>query len=593
MDNEVIATSSVKTSISITDYLSPYINEKDKEPIWDGNIYVYSDKNKSNKSCKGRVPVQVKSKVCNELPKDKITYPIRTDDLNKYLRDNGVVYFVVYINNDGKTKIYFNDLLPFKIKQLLEDIQEEKTKSIELKLFPINNEEKVDLFFNFLRDRELQKSISSIELMTVEELERMGQLKELSFGFTSTRTNLDSPLEYLFHNNVYLYATVPLGIKIPVDVMTEILFAKKQLNKQIAVNGTKYYDSYNVIHKKDVDEFCFGKSTVLILKKGTNEYKFNFKLNGELRQRINDGSFFIDMIENGSIDVDGVNIPIEVHNSKEFANFEYEKFKEHLIYLKNVRAALDKVGVIDDLDLDNLTIQDENHIRILVDAFVYNKEISFGNSVIEPIGKITVANLCIMLIARKKESGTYALYNFFNERIDVHVKLRKDNSKYFKTSQFTIMNKDNFLYISNIDYDAIYNDITTIEGNSTYYNQITLLILQMILAYDEGKSKDNKLLQITLKLSEWLLQSCNDVGDKSIELLNYLQTVKRCRVLNSEELEKVHSLIENRDVSDEILTAAYILLENLSGAKLHFDKLLPEEQEKFKKYPIYNLWVAK
>jgi hypothetical protein len=33
MDTEVIATSTVKVSISITDYLSPYINERDKEPI--------------------------------------------------------------------------------------------------------------------------------------------------------------------------------------------------------------------------------------------------------------------------------------------------------------------------------------------------------------------------------------------------------------------------------------------------------------------------------------------------------------------------------------------------------------------------------
>lgn len=46
MDLEKIATASVKTSISITDELSPFINEGDKEPSWDGNIYIYANKDK-------------------------------------------------------------------------------------------------------------------------------------------------------------------------------------------------------------------------------------------------------------------------------------------------------------------------------------------------------------------------------------------------------------------------------------------------------------------------------------------------------------------------------------------------------------------
>lgn len=41
MDLETIATSSVKSSILVTDDLSPFINERDKEPLWDGKIYIF------------------------------------------------------------------------------------------------------------------------------------------------------------------------------------------------------------------------------------------------------------------------------------------------------------------------------------------------------------------------------------------------------------------------------------------------------------------------------------------------------------------------------------------------------------------------
>lgn len=43
MDIEKLATSAVTGYISKTDYLSPFINEGDKEPSWDGNIYVFKN----------------------------------------------------------------------------------------------------------------------------------------------------------------------------------------------------------------------------------------------------------------------------------------------------------------------------------------------------------------------------------------------------------------------------------------------------------------------------------------------------------------------------------------------------------------------
>ena len=55
MDIEKLATSAVTGYISKTDYLSPFINEGDKEPSWDGNIYVFNNRSKSKCYLMGKV----------------------------------------------------------------------------------------------------------------------------------------------------------------------------------------------------------------------------------------------------------------------------------------------------------------------------------------------------------------------------------------------------------------------------------------------------------------------------------------------------------------------------------------------------------
>ena len=69
MDLEKIATSSVAMSISATDVLSPFINEGDKEPSWDGNVYIYSNKDKKKEGIK-KVPVKVKGKQKDDFSKE-------------------------------------------------------------------------------------------------------------------------------------------------------------------------------------------------------------------------------------------------------------------------------------------------------------------------------------------------------------------------------------------------------------------------------------------------------------------------------------------------------------------------------------------
>ena len=141
MNIEKAATSKIDEVISGTDYLDSYINNGDKEPIWDGFIYAYLKKDKTNKSLIGRAALQVKGKREENLSNDNITYPIRTCDLGYYKKDTGAIFFVVLIAKNGQKKIYYNALLPFDINNILRDKEDHETISVKLREFPENKTE--------------------------------------------------------------------------------------------------------------------------------------------------------------------------------------------------------------------------------------------------------------------------------------------------------------------------------------------------------------------------------------------------------------------------------------------------------------------
>ena len=131
---EEIAVHTVGLYFSKSQAISPYISNNDKEPCWDGNLYVYSNPDKTNASLYGRIPVQVKGKIIksNQI-KEEIKYPVSTVNLKNYKRDGGILYFVVGIFEHCE-KIYYAELTPLKLKQYIKQSNGRASCSIKLSL---------------------------------------------------------------------------------------------------------------------------------------------------------------------------------------------------------------------------------------------------------------------------------------------------------------------------------------------------------------------------------------------------------------------------------------------------------------------------
>ena len=142
------------------EYLSEYINSNDKTPMWDGNIYVYSNRKKKKAGLK-RIPVQVKGTEQNVHPSERITFRMGIDDIDNYLRDGGVMLFVVYISRDCKRKtIYYDSLLPMKMRVLKEQFAGKKRIPIECRPFPHDEEKMVSILLNFYSNMQKQRSFA-------------------------------------------------------------------------------------------------------------------------------------------------------------------------------------------------------------------------------------------------------------------------------------------------------------------------------------------------------------------------------------------------------------------------------------------------
>lgn len=105
--------------------LIPYIPTNDKEPVWDGHIYIKHGNNGFS-----RIPTQVKGKCVKKLPK-KPTYPVKIVNLENYKRDGGVIFFVVFITENERFP-FFKFLAPIDIKRVIKNAKGTSETAITL-----------------------------------------------------------------------------------------------------------------------------------------------------------------------------------------------------------------------------------------------------------------------------------------------------------------------------------------------------------------------------------------------------------------------------------------------------------------------------
>lgn len=587
MNIEAMGVDFIRLAINRTDYLVAHINDNDREPSWDGDVEVY--RNAGNTHAKSdlilKVPVQVKGHIESNLRKQSITYPVELSDLRNYLNAGGTIFMVVYVDEDGdRSQIYYNTLLPFELKRLVGKYGEQKTKKIELKMLPKKKNEIADVFLFAATHMQKQRPAISCDPISMEDLVKMGRVPELSFGYTRVPDSNIDPLDYMFDHGTYLYAKLPLGLELPVEHLTHIDFAGKTLEMPVSANGKTFYSQYEIIQSKNTVEYRFGKSTKLVTDRSSGKRKFTFHEAGTLSQRITDVDFILQSLDSGQIIAGDRIYRLDGIKSNELEAFNISAHKMHLQWLKTIQILLDKLGVEDELDCDQISAEDEVLIRNLAESVINGKSIIWAESD-EHFPYISLANLTIKLCVLKDDQNTGYYRVFAYSDAPVGFTAKGKGNQQIEVSYHVFLKKDSMLNCCNINYDAVVRQLKTIPVSSEYSGALVWLLLEMLCAYDESGGTRADILKGATELAEWLRNSDPHTPQDLLDL-NYYQAVKRSRELSAREIQCLHSIIESRPARNDVYVGAYLLLGDNASARYHYDSMEEDEQKVFDAYPI-------
>ena len=585
---ETLSVNAVRDSIMMTDYLDQFIPDNDKEPFWDGAVYIYGNRNHTKENFRGRVPVQVKGTENENFSKDEISFPISTTDLRGYLADGGAIYFVVYIGSAGlRRKIYYIELTPIRIRIILEEAKKQGTKNVKLKAFPDDSNKKSTIFLNCLQNCKKQSSFSEAHLFSLEELQEQGLLENITIPLAGIGIKNDLQTA-LVTNDIYIYANVKgSSIPQPLKILPEDMQTHEDVDALITIDGKTFYNKLRIVKNSENTKYVFGNSLTLTANQESVGIKMSYKNSDDIRVISTDLDFMLTYIDKGYFEINGQKIPFEYKNA-DYSTFNIEEQRNILDFAKKATAVLDVLECKKKLSIQSLGDVDCRNLYRLYDALVENKPVKGLKEDLPYVCVMKIGNLNFVIVCNhiEGEQGTYNLANFFGANLVATY--QGHNEERLPMSQYAILKSDDFLRADNLKCELFLPSFKNIEKHEETFERANWFLLDLISAYD--KSNNQSILNSAYEFAEWILTDSGDSIPLNIKTLNMLQVVKRMRAFNEEEIKTLYQIIADKESSNSTLVGAFLLLEQQLPAEMYFYKMEETEQEEFIKYPIYHFW---
>lgn len=187
--------------------ISQFLDENDKEPCWDGHLYLYSDPVKDKIHLIGRIPVQVKGTEVSRFVLKKYKFTIEMDDLKAYLNEP-TVFVVCQEKKDSKEReLFYRCLLPETVKNIIKGKEKQKTVNVLMHRIPENLIDFEDLMQVFYGDRKKQLSFTDKKPFTIDDVQKRG-INEFSFFAPTHSIDRMELMKYLSTHPSYIYAKV-------------------------------------------------------------------------------------------------------------------------------------------------------------------------------------------------------------------------------------------------------------------------------------------------------------------------------------------------------------------------------------------------
>ena len=530
-------------------------------------------------------------------------------DLKNYLVDGGVIYFVVFMTADGNNKrIFYNSMLPIKLRKFIENADGAKSITVEFSRFPDNPAEMTSLLFSFLAHKEKQAIVTSVNIpqgASLEELQNQDMLRGITMTMESVGTT--DPIAAMLYENCYVYATLK-GIEQPyplefvgdeAGIIDRVIYETRP--EPISVNGIVFYDEYEVAYSTKETIMKIGKSVEIVFppKPKFDEpmppsvgINIRYQSYNMLQQRAKDLRFWLSVADAGGFEYKGYKVGGFNENfNASRANWDYDAAREELENLEDMVAVLDCLHIKKDIDITNMSDSERGAFMMLIQAIYKKQPIANLNSNLPRQFNVGICGLKIALVHYEEDCmpGESRVHSLFDKNASAFWCNYSD--KQCRVPAYVFLDKDAWTLASNINYEAVAPDFRGIfekENDPIVFEIANNTILPILLAYDE--TEEIGLLIAAKGLTEWLLNDApSDPNGDVMHYLNFCQVVKRERDLRSEERRHLQQIAEDVMVK-RFKVGANLLLGHQEAAEHHFRQLDEEEQENFRLWPIYRFW---
>ncbi len=568
------AIEALKRTIRLHSKMDEFLQSNDKEPSWDGDIYLYSDSDLKAEHIEYIVPTQVKGKNDEKLlRRNSITYPVKYKHLRNYYNSGGVCYFVIVISNDGeKSTIFYNALTPIKLVDYLKDAdgkEPEQTKNIPLMRLKNNDKNELQkILLQFGHDSKAQGTGELIrKALSFEDIQKIDSIRITAFV-----SDNDEAMNKMKSGEVCLFghlSDVDIWLPFSYDTQTKLdLTPYKKINDTFGVDEQIYYQSYELSKDRD-GHFVIHLSENLSINMEKN--KFNFKPVTELEQVMRDIQFLKTMQRGSALYI----------GDKKVADYGNAKFdaelQEVISDVTEMYLAATKYQINLDKRFDCCTETDWLAIDELVK--LYKGEIRPKNKTAWHIwwwqGKVVP-----FFIALTENGEVYAENSLCMQKYVIRA--HGENGEY-RVPAFISFKRDTWEKLYDIEESKLLEELEKSEINSETEGEFSELFLEVLSAYDATKCE--KYFDVSKWISDKLLVLS---PDNDYWKINRLQLLKRKRELSEEELQELENM-EQRVEEPQLLCAISILLENKRKAKRKLENMKEGDKKVFLSYPIYNL----
>lgn len=569
--------------------VATYITNNDKEPFFDGHLYLYGGGQRDNDHYTSRVAVQVKGKDLGEFKDGVFSYPIEMTDLKAYLHE-GVAFFVVQ-EVKRKKRMFYKLLTPIELRTIISEKGNQQSVSVRMTRTTDRDLKRMEVsLLQFAHDCTKQVSFADSLPLDFADLQKKG-IHSFSIDVT-----VKDPKESFFvavtQDPVYIYGNLSESIKVPLGMGSVNIALLKDVEQPVTIGGKVFYEKFKtkieggLLTIKTAD--CFSVTVDPTGKKKQANLNVSRKAK-YLKEVIREAEFLLALQQTKEVSFGtALTLPIPFPDEHPLT----EGLDKHLKAWHALDDLLLMICCDKDIDMSLIKKKDERTIDILIDMVGKGHERNLKNVTLG-INNIKVANLNLWLFIYKNQDNNHVIKSFFDPSLGVQALYDYPEGR-LEESMFSWFDRKMISECDNLPYTAAIQSYENLKSvNPHIYERGNIFLLELIAAYDMEEDEHKKVVmyQSALEINEWLMKS--DVKENNIvHQLNRYQLIKRGVGLDDSDNAELKRIRLDNSEDIQISYAASLLLGDKESYMYFWNKMDAQTQKTYReRMPVFKFHI--